>query len=305
MNINKLLFLISLLFIGVIACKKENITEINKSTVTVPNNQAPSDTTKVPNNIKVDTTTVENYIYKTYISLIGRKPTDSELNISRTLLLANNASTNDRKTFISSVQSKQGYYDNLFRIANADLLNALDTADITLYIYIFQTAINQNPNDPGTPALQLEIDKLVSLRQGIADHSAGIIDFRELQKRMVNNYFYDQLNMGSANYVISMFQHFLFRYPTDSELAAGVSMCDNLSSIAFNVNGSSKGDFWTIFFNTNDYYEGRVRDLYKRHLYRDPSSNEMTNLAAKYKTGTSYKDVQREILITNEYLGIK
>src|SRR5205085_1157862 len=126
-----------------------------------------------------------------------------------------------------------------------------------------------------------------------------------MHRRCVNNYFYDQINMGSENFVISCFQHFLNRYPTQNELSEGKKMIDGAPAILFLESGQSKDDFINIFFTSRDYYEGLAINLYQRFLLRNPSSIEMGNAATAFVNTHNYVQMQKDILSTNEYIGIE
>ena len=59
-----------------------------------------------------------------------------------------------------------------------------------------------------------------------------------------------------------------------------------------------------IIFNTDNYFESQVRELYIRYLFRQPTSIEMTTYATDYKTDLDYKKLQKSILSLDEYVGI-
>jgi len=127
----------------------------------------------------------------------------------------------------------------------------------------------------------------------------------DVYKRCVNNYFYDQINMGTQNFILSLFETFCGRYPTKSELAAATRMVDGQSSIAFFEEGGSKADFINIFFRSNDYYEGQVYLIFRAYLYRRPTQTEMTKLAADFRATNNLKTLQKYVLSLDEYVGLK
>ena len=134
--------------------------------------------------------------------------------------------------------------------------------------------------------------------------NAGTISVIGLQQRCAYNYFYDQINMGTENFVVSMFQNFLYRYPTDDELTQSKQIVDGFEGVVFLQTGHTKDDFLTIFFGCNNFFEGQVRDLYLRYLFREPTSVEMSDKASIYKNSLDYKALQKSILASNEYAGI-
>jgi hypothetical protein len=110
--------------------------------------------------------------------------------------------------------------------------------------------------------------------------------------------------MGTENFVVSCFQHFLNRYPTENELSEGKKMVDGAPAILFLESGQNKTDFVNIFFGSRDYQEGLAINLYNRYLLRNPASIEMGNAVQAFSTTHDYVQMQKDILSTNEYIGI-
>jgi hypothetical protein len=278
------------------------ITSINSCTKTdeeiIPGNQPPPDGT-------ISNVIIENYVNRVYISVLGRKATDAEFNSGISLLKQSNLSMQSREQFLSGVFSNAGYKTNLYEKAKAELLNNLDTNEITLYISIFSTYLADTAYAASWDLFQAELDKLVELQQVPADLASGAINEKGMFERCCNNYFYDQINMGSSNYVVSLFQHFLDRYPTNNELQQGIQMVDGTSGTLFLQSGLSKSDLIDIFFSSGDYYEGQVRIFYQRYLFRAPTSVEMGTATQLYISTGDYEKMQMDILATNEYIGIE
>jgi hypothetical protein len=284
------LFIFALLVFS--SCRKE------KEEFLVPNNTAPPDNT-IPTILK------ENYVNKTYISILGRKPDNTEYQAGLSIINQYNLSVEWREKLLDQILAKPGYYQRMYEIANVDLLNGLDTAEITNMIYVFDFLLTDSTYMYLWPDIIKEKDRLVILKATVPALQNGTINQAGMHRRMIDNYFYDQINMGTENFVVSTFQHFLLRYPTDAELAQGKLIVDGLEGVLFMKIGKSKKEYMDIFFDSDSYYEGQVRDLYKRYLFREPSSKEMEELAKSYKTSGSYKQLQKDILKTDEYVGIE
>lgn len=263
----------------------------------VADNTAPPDLT-------ITNTVIENYVNKTYISLLGRKPDSIEFLNGVTTLKQNNLSVSNRNAFLNQVLSKPDYSTHLFDINNIDLLNNLDTNEITNKILLFQFLLSDSSYLSYWPILQMEMARLNVMQQILPKLQNGSANVIDLHRTLIDNYFYDQINMGSLNFVVSMYQHFLRRYPTENELNNGIAMVDGDYAIAFQQTGNSKTAFITIFFNSSDYYEGQVRDLYLRYLFREPTSSESATLTIQYKNSNDYKQLQRTIIATNEFIGL-
>ena len=92
--------------------------------------------------------------------------------------------------------------------------------------------------------------------------------FGMLIKIVVDNLIYDEINMGAENYVVSLFQNFLLRYPTAVELESGVAIFGGVPGILFTSSAKNKDELINVFFDYAEYYEGQVRINYLRFLYR-------------------------------------
>lgn len=287
-----LFFISALLFTG---CKKDPVV--------VEGNQAPPDNT-------IETVVKENYVNKLYISLLGRKATTAEFDAGMDIIEKNNFSLADRKELIGVIQAKSEFFDNEFKIVCANLLNEADTNEARMWINIFKQS-QISTNDPDVIAyIQIEIDRLEPFIPLVDNLTNGNVNFVEMHKTCINNALYDLVNMGTQNFVTSMFQNFLFREPTDSALAESISMIDydpgkNPSPFLFSQEGHSKTDFISIFFSSDEYFEGQVRAQFKRFLFREPSTEEMSGQTTIYKTNKDFKALQTYVLSGDEYAGIK
>jgi hypothetical protein len=283
------------LFMGVFtisSCKK---TE----EVLIDGNKPPPDPT-LANDIR------RNFITKSYIALLGRKPNDQELAAANAIIGSNDDFTEaNRALVLNQLLANPEFYDREFIIAKAELLNGVDTSEFTINIAIFDALLSNTDFELIWPFLQREINRLIILRSTQTELQSGDIGIREMHRRMVDNYIYDQINMGSLNFVIAVFQQFLLRNPTSSESSEGVRMVDGFSATLFLQVGESKGDFCNIFFNSLPYREGQVKSLFKRFLFRLPDSQEMQFYTGFYNTNDDYKSLIVELLKKDEYAGIK
>jgi hypothetical protein len=74
--------------------------------------------------------------------------------------------------------------------------------------------------------------------------------------------------------------------------------------VLFLQSGSSKDDYLSIFFGSDDCYEGAVVRLYNDFLFRAPESLEMSVASIQYKNTGDYEQLQKDILATDEFVGI-
>jgi hypothetical protein len=265
--------------------------------VITPNNEAIPDLT-------IEDVTITDYVNRVYISVLGREADSTEKQFGFSILRQNNLSAASRSQFLDSIFYKPEYKVHLYDLARIDLLNNLDTADIVGEIFLFNFLLSDTAYQFYWPQLQAEIIRLDSLKAIPSDLQNNVIDVTGMHRRCVNNYFYDQINAGTENFVVSVFQHFLLRYPTASELQQSKQMVDGFPSILFLQSGQTKNDFIRIFFDASDYYEGLVRMLYQRFLFRTPTSVEMGNATVSFLQNHDFILMQKNILSTNEYIGI-
>ena len=288
MRIHYFLFSFLLIFSS---CKKSEIEQ-------VPFNEAPADST-------ISNVTIENYITRTYILTLGREPDSSEFNSAKSSFLVTNLDSSSRQIFLESVFSSPDYRPHVYEENRINLLNNADTAEFSNWIYLFQLFLQDTTYRIQWPFFQYETDRLISMRNAFPEYTNHTIEIEELHLRMCDNYVYDQINMGSANFVISTFQNMINRNPTGSEQQAGISMVNGNNANLFFQSGSSKNDYLNIFTHSSDYLEGQVILLYLKYLNHVPGTVEMAEGTLKYKTTGDYTAVQRDILSSDEFIGIK
>ncbi len=265
--------------------------------VLIPNNVPPPDST-------LSSIVIDTYVNKAYISVLGRKPSDIEKAEGVTLLESAQLSQTSRESFIQSVLDKPEYYENLYKNYYTYLLVNFDTATITQNILIFQLLLTQPEYAPFYDALSAEIVRLDALRDVYYELAAGNITVAQMRRTMVNNSFYDELNMGTENFITATFEHFLSRYPSDAELAEATKIVDGLSGVLFFEIGTSKQDFMDIFFASEDYYGGQVKIVVEGYLFRSPTTEESAYYTTYYKNTGDYKGLLKKVLTTDEYVGI-
>jgi hypothetical protein len=276
-----------LLLVAATGCKKYEINEIT-------GNQPPPD-------VYVSPIVKESYVNRLHITLLGRKADSLEFQAGLALLGSGAVSQASREALVSSVTADPDYKINLFDIAMKELLQDADTASMRNDRDRYASYIGDSAYIANWNTYQRWVDQLDAILQAPTDLAAGLIDYDALNVRAVSNTFYDEINMGTENFIVSMYQHFLFRYPSDNELEDASTMVDGSESVAFLVAGRTKQDFVQIFFQSDDYYEGRVRDLFLKYLLREPGTTETYNLATQYSADHDYAALQKKILASVEY----
>lgn len=265
--------------------------------IVVPGNEAPDDPT-VSNILK------ENYVRKSYLAVLGRIPSDSEAAVSFSLLSQNNCSFSDRGTFLDLLFADEEYSENLYNSENNELLDGISANQIQQLINQVVQQLNNSNYINDTIILALRLENLLKLKDAYADFTSGTILIPEVHSRMVNSLAYDNLVGNGEEWITALFTHFLYREPTEYEIANGTEMLNGHNETLFMQTGSSKNDFVNIFFSSEEYYEGQVRKVFQKHLFREPGSYEGTVLAQQYMSDHDYKSLLKKILQSDEFLGI-
>ncbi len=252
----------------------------------------------------IDSATISIYVNKAYINLYGREPQTAEKNAGIAILRQSNFSKSDREAFINTLLATEEYTRNLYNVANNEFLLSLDSTEIEQELALLNYLLTQPQYAPFYDYLRYETYRIDTFKTVLPGMLAGTVDYRTMLRRMCDNYFYDQINMGTENFVVSTYQNFLFRYPSDSELEAGKQMVDGNSATVFLKLGKSKYDYLNIFFNTDDYYEGQVRFIFKKYLFREPTAAEIYTYSGIYKSTNDFKQLQKAVFTLDEYAGL-
>ncbi len=264
----------------------------------IPGNVAPPDPT-------VNSTIYEDYINKSYILAMGREPSGSELANDLSLLRSGSLSGASREVFATGIFADADYRQHAYDETRYELLRSNDSSEMAQLIATFDFLLADSVNIQFWPQLIFEKNRMLLTMEAKNLFLNGSINIKEVHKRLLNNNLYDQLNMGSQNFVLGVFQQLINREPTQSELQAGVAMVDGNNSVLFLQTGSSKEEFLDIVLNSLNYYEGQVIQLYEKYLLRTPNSYEMSTGTQSYYLTQDYVKIQKDLIKTNEFVGLK
>lgn len=293
------LLLLMALFFFASCTKKETITDINHINQIIDENIAP------PYD-GVTSVEVDNYVNKVYIDLYGREPLDSELEFSTAMLKDGGLTPEVRELFLDDIQSSAEYFTRFWEIYNQAYLQNVTEDYINFQIILYTQAYNdelQNGNTAFAQRIMQEIIRFEKLRDAPADYENGLIDIKEFFRRIADNGVYDEINMGSENFVISCFEHFFKRFPTEAELPAAVTMVDGFAAQILLEDGNNKADFLDIILSNGEFYQGLVFDIYQQLLSRIPDSAEMGESTLELTEFGSYQSIQRKLMISEDYAG--
>lgn len=250
--------------------------------------------------------TLNSYINNLYIDLFGRAATESELMEQSDYLIEFDYSVDAREDIVENLMTSWEYYKNINVLTTQKYLVSLDSfslkSQIDYWVYIIDIYYDTGL-DVEALYYTIENEKLILLSTAHVELYEGSIFMDEYFKRFINNYFYDMVNMGSENFVISCFQNLFHRYPTDDELLDAVSMVDGASSQIFLQDGSSKSDFIDIIIHSPEFYQGQTIDVFNSLLARAPNSEEMDMYGQEMMDVNHFNSVKIKLLISEEYAG--
>jgi hypothetical protein len=286
-----------ILMFFVFACTKKETIELHEHAVVVGN--------VIPPNTTVSQIVLDNFINKSYIDLIGREPSSSELALHGATMKTNNYNENSRITMINTLLQSYAYYERFFNVFSAKMLENVDSITIHYDLVYFPIGIAEaTANGFYSYAYYLQIQQAnaLNLQKAKNDYRNNTIDINTFFFRLINNEYYDDINMGTANYMLATFQNLFRRFPTADELERGIDMQNNEASILMGVDGSTKEDLATILTECDAFYEGLVYDAFDRLLVRVPTSQEMGDHTSMVKN-QSYQALQRKLMVSKEYAG--
>ena len=290
------LTIISILALFFASCAKDSI--IHEDLIIDGNVAPPID--------GVSQITLNSYINNLYIDLFGRAATESELMEQSDYLIEFDYSVDAREDIVENLMTSWEYYKNINVLTTQKYLVSLDSfslkSQIDYWVYIIDIYYDTGL-DVEALYYTIENEKLILLSTAHVELYEGSIFIDEYFKRFINNYFYDMVNMGSENFVISCFQNLFHRYPTDDELLDAVSMVDGASSQIFLQDGSSKSDFIDIIIHSPEFYQGQTIDVFNSLLARAPNSEEMDMYGQEMMDVNHFNSVKIKLLISEEYAG--
>ena len=257
----------------------------------------------------VNTLQIQNYVNKSYIDLLGREPNETELETQSNLLKNNGLGDSGRETLLNNLINTDEYYTRFFDIYRRSYLNGVLESQIEEVLFTLEFFYDQYVNSPD-PALQLvaqlilvEIGKMEDLQNATDDYQFGTININGFMARMINNEVYNEINMGSENFVIAAFNNLLKRNPTAAELERGITMVDGQAAQLLLQDGTNKEDFVNIVTSNLEFYEGLTFDIYNTLLARDPSSVEMNESTLNLSANSDFQAIQKIVMKSEEYAG--
>lgn len=297
---NKLYYIIMIILLAT-ACKKE--------TIVIKNNNAPYYD-------GIPTVLVEFYVNRLFIDLIGREPLDEEMTAEVKYLRDRDLSMECRDSLILKLQTdtnyiqgdssyKYAYYHRMYEIVKVRLIEGASNAEINNEIgNSYQNYLVDSIAGEMLDAYKhlLDYHNLNNVIKSESQYYDGTINLKEMHRRMILNDIYDEINMNVFNYINAVFDNLLFRYPSTFEFDESYKMIsDNTPQVLLGQSGQNKYDFAEIICNSREFYEGIIQWSYITLLARVPNSEELDRFMNKIYYDDDFQNIQRQIMISDEY----
>ena len=285
------------------------ITSCKKDVVIIPNNNAPIYS-------EIPTILLENYVNRLYIDLIGREPLDDEMSSDVRFLRDNDVSFQSRDSLIFKLQFdtvfipgdssyKIAYFHRIYEMVKVRLIEGVSNSHIQT---VMNTRYNRYVNDSlggNMISAHENLMKYYRFKDVISSESAyynGLINIKEMHRRMINNPIYDNINMNTFNFVNAAFDNLLFRFPTQYEFNNSYAMIEDEQPYSvLGSSGTNKEDFINIICNTREFYEGIIHWTYLTLLARVPTTTETDYLMNDFYISCDFLKLQRYVMQTDEY----
>ncbi len=283
-------------------CKKAEVIKRNVYKDTTIGGNRPPDYSGVAD------AQVDAYINRLYIDLLGQEADSRTVASGREKLRFGGLSMASRAQFAAEILETRAADDRIFAHWSARMLNGSDSAEIQTFINLWIYTLEIEKKKPSPDAFYIQVlEQLLArdlaLQNSRADFHAGIITIQGMFRRMLDNYIYDEINMGSENFVKASFENLYHRQPTASELAAGVKMADGQPAILLQADGASKPELMDIFVSNPECNEGIAVELYNAYLLRKPTPAEIVAHGQLAKTPQGFRTLQLSLLTSAEYAG--
>jgi len=296
----------ALLLLFSLSCRKS-------SQVLVPDNQ-------VPYYDGIPTVLVENYVNRLFIDLIGREPVDSEMVEAVQFLRARSLAMDARDSLVRRLMFNPApvagdssyqyfYFQRFYELMKIRLIEGASDSYISSeigIIYFGYVLDSLNGDTASMARRRVEMDKYQRIIDSQLQLRYGEITIDSVCQRMVNNAIYDFINMNSFNFINATFDNLFYRYPTVSEFDRAYAMVDaETSASLFGMTGTNKTEYIDILIRQRELYQGIIIWCYQTLMAREPNTAEVYALLQPFVSSRNVQDVQRKILITDEYANFR
>ena len=265
---------------------------------------------------RVPTIKIEGYVNRLFIDLVGRSALEAELAAETAALKDAELSRESREALITKLQSDTAdvegdssyaiaYNQRLYDIMKSRMCEGAEDGEFLRYVgnASFSLKVARLNGDSIRVFRALEIiERNQNVVNGKYDLRNGLITINELFARMMNNNVYDNINMNTFNFVNASFDDLFFRFPSEREFETAFDIVErNVVGSLFGGFASNKAEYCTLLTESDEFYEGLIRWTYISLLGRDATTQEVVNHFDNLKQTGNFKQLQLEILRTDEY----
>jgi hypothetical protein len=297
------LIIISLFLSTFTSCKTEQIDK------KYDNNNALN-----PGNLP--TVKIENYVNRLFIDLLGRVPTQAEMNAEVAILKTAKASKETRLALIQKLQCdnsfvegdssyQKAYYQRIYDMVKSRLCEGASDGDFNDYVGLANFALKIARLEGDSIKVFQALEQIARNKRIVDskdEYRFGAISINEMYARLIDNNVYDNINMNSFNFVNATFDDLFYRFPTKSEfeIAYNIIETNQLGSL-FSGFASNKREYCVLLTSTSEFYEGLIKWMYLNLMGREPRTDEVFALYDDFRKDGNLQLLQQQILITDEY----
>lgn len=262
--------------------------------------------------------TVKNFVNRAYIDLIGREPLETEMVRDYGYLQRRELGIeaidsllyrlqHDTSLLVGDESYRQAYSWQVYARAKARMIDGESDSEMEFDIQQLEQKYLKDSllNDKLGMAFSLqEIQKLQELINSSGEFRDGQIDIQEMYRRMLLNEIYDEINMGTFNFVNASFDDLFFRFPSEEEFLAAFDVVEyNKSREFLGANCQSKGEYAAVITASREFYESSIHAEFLTLLGRRATDEELIPLFTAFYQHHDYEWLQREIMKTEDYGG--
>lgn len=246
------------------------------------------------NELRVSEAALEQFVFRSFVDLIGAAPTEAELARHTASLRENRLDTSARLALFEALQSSPDYREayalNLYQAGKVRFLENFPDAEIARRF----VGLGDAEDDA----------RLEALLRWPDDYLAGAATYRDLERLCVHNLVYDEINMGAFNFVRATFDNLLWRYPSDAEYDAGFGMVERSEpATLFGASASDKAGYVDIVTASEEARQGIVIWQFDQLLARRPTAAETVDYVRALEQPDGLAALQRLIMQSDEYAG--
>jgi len=266
------------------------------------------------------TIVVKNYVNRLFIDLLGRAPTDIELNKFTELLKTNELNEETRLAIIHTLQSdsveihndgtyKDVYYYNFHNTIKAKCLAGATDAELSDGLGNISFSIKSARllgDSLRVYADSLALMRLLNIVNAQIEYKTKKIDIRNYFEYALNNNVYDEINMNSFNFVNASFDDLFGRFPTKTEFFQAYEIIEyNRSGFLFGGAAVNKNEYCKLLTNSIAFSEGVLKWQFVSLFAREATSLDMIKYISQFHATKDVQWLQKQILKTNEYANFK